>query len=357
MNTGLLDMLHDAADNHIGAVTDRIHIHFDGVIQETVQQYRRVVGHGHRVHHVVTQLGLAVNDFHGATTQYIGGTHYQRVTDFFRQTHTVFHGAGSTVGRLLETKLVNHQLEALAVFRLVDGIRRGTDNRHAGGLQGARQFQRRLAAILHDHTLGLFLGDDGQHVFQRHRLEVQAIRRVVIGGHGFRVTVDHDGLVTVVLHGEGGVHTAVIELDALTNPVGATADHHDLVTVGRVGLALFIIAGVHVGGIGGKFRRTGVHPLVDRLYAELVTLAAHVGFLDAQQLCQAVAGQIAKGGGRQLLLGAHQVFDLHQVPVINFGDIEDVIHGHTDTERIPDNPDPLRTRSGQQLGHLLAGIR
>ena len=166
------------------------------------------------------------------------------------------------------------------------------------------------------------------------------------------------------------MHTAVIELDALTNPVGATADHHDLVTVGRVGLALFIIAGVHVGGIGGKFRRTGVHPLVDRLYAELVTLAAHVGFLDAQQLCQAgigkalaleriqaVAGQIAKGGGRQLLLGAHQVFDLHQVPVINFGDIEDVIHGHTDTERIPDNPDPLRTRSGQQLGHLLAGIR
>ena len=370
MYASLLDMLHDAADYHVGAITDRIHVHLDGVIQEAIQQHRRVVGHGNRVHHVVAQLGLAVDDFHGTTTQHIGRTHHQRVTDFLRQTHPIFHGAGGTVGRLLEAQLVDHLLETLPVFCLVNGIRRSTDNGHTGGLQGTGQLQRRLAAVLHDHTLGFFLGDDGQHVFQGHRLKIQAIGSVVIRGHGLRVTVDHDGLVTVILHGEGGMHTAVIELDPLTDPVGATTDDHDLVTVGRVRLALFVIAGVHVGGVGGKFRRTGIHSLVDGLHTQLFAFAAHVRFLHPQQLGQTgigeplalecvktVTAQVAEGSGCQLLLGAHQIFNLHQIPAVDLGDIEHIIHGHTDPEGITDDPDPLRSWRGQQLGHLLAGIR
>jgi hypothetical protein len=110
-----------------------------------------------------------------------------------------------------------------------------------------RQLQRRLAAVLHDHALGLFLVDDLQHVFQRQRLEVQAVGGVVVGGHGLRVAVDHDGLVPVLAHRQRRMHAAVVELDALADAVGAAAQHHDLLARGRLGLALVLVGRIQVG--------------------------------------------------------------------------------------------------------------
>src|SRR5690554_7804034 len=52
-----------------------------------------------------------------------------------------------------------------------------------------------------------------------HRLEVQTIGGVIVGGNGFRVAVDHDGLVTVFAHGQRRVHAAVVELDTLADTV------------------------------------------------------------------------------------------------------------------------------------------
>jgi hypothetical protein len=74
---------------------------------------------------------------------------------------------------------------------------------------------------------------DLEHVFERDRLEVQAIRGVVVGGHGLRVAVDHDGLVAVLAQRERGMHAAVVELDALADAVRTAAEHHDLLAVGR----------------------------------------------------------------------------------------------------------------------------
>jgi hypothetical protein len=70
---------------------------------------------------------------------------------------------------------VQQLLEALAVFGRVDHVGAGADDGHAIGLQVQRQLQRRLATVLHDHAQRLFLVDDFQHVFQRQRLEVQAV--------------------------------------------------------------------------------------------------------------------------------------------------------------------------------------
>ena len=60
---------------------------------------------------------------------------------------------------------------------------------------GTRELERRLAAELHDHAVGpLALARYCQHVLERQRLEVQLVRRVVVGGDRLRVAVDHDGL-------------------------------------------------------------------------------------------------------------------------------------------------------------------
>ena len=76
---------------------------------------------------------------------------------------------------------------------------------------------------------GLLRVDDLEHVLERQRLEVQAVGRVVIGRHGFRIAVDHDRFVAVLAQRERGVHAAVVELDALPDAVRAAAEHDDLV--------------------------------------------------------------------------------------------------------------------------------
>ena len=70
--------------------------------------------------------------------------------------------------------------------------------------------------------------DDAQHVLERQRLEVELVGGVVVGADRLRVAVDHDGLEAVFLQREGGVHAAVVELDALPDAVRAAAEDHDL---------------------------------------------------------------------------------------------------------------------------------
>ena len=43
MHAGLFDVFHDACDQHLLAIGDRIHVHFDGIVQEAVEQHRRIV--------------------------------------------------------------------------------------------------------------------------------------------------------------------------------------------------------------------------------------------------------------------------------------------------------------------------
>ncbi|HEY4917215.1 MAG TPA: carbamoyl-phosphate synthase large subunit, partial [Solirubrobacteraceae bacterium] len=69
--------------------------------------------------------------------------------------------------------------------------------------------------------------DHRQHVFERERLEVETVGGVVVGGDGLGVAVDHHRVAPGLAHGHCGVHAAVVELDALADPVGAGTEDHD----------------------------------------------------------------------------------------------------------------------------------
>src|SRR5690606_35060911 len=252
VHASLLDMLHDRADDHIGTVGYGIHVDFDGAVEVMIQQHRAVVGDLHRITQVALELVFLIDDLHGTAAQHIGGTHHQRVTDPVGGDDRLVFAAHGGVGRLTQFQALDRLLDTLAVLGTVDRLGAGTDDRHAGFFQSTGQFQRGLPAVLDDHALGLLDADDLQYVFQGDRLEVQAIGGVIVGGDGFRVAVDHDGLVTVFAHGQRGVHAAVVELDALTDAVRPAPQHHDLVATGWAGLAFFLVGGVHVGGIGGE---------------------------------------------------------------------------------------------------------
>ena len=160
-------------------------------------------------------------------------------------------------------------VEALAILRQVDRVRRRAENRDAGLLQRQRQLQRRLPAELHDArdvdvAFALAL-DDRHHVFERQRLEVETIGGVVVGRDRLGIAVDHHRLEAFGLEAEHRVTAAVVELDALADAVGAAAEDDDLLLVGRIGLAGVFEAAVEIRRERLELGRAGVDALERRL--------------------------------------------------------------------------------------------
>ena len=150
------------------------------------------------------------------------------------------------------------------------------------------------------------------------------------------------------------MYAAVVEFDTLTDTVRAAAEDHDFVTVRWVGFALFFISGVHISGVGGKFCRTGIHALVNRVQVILVTQLTDFCFAYTCQFCQTRIGkafafqlaqefsvQASDAHFRYFLFQTHQFFNLYQEPAVNIGQVEHAVHRQARTEGIGDVPDTL----------------
>ena len=126
-------------------------------------------------------------------------------------------------------------------------------------------------------ALGL---DDLQHVLGGERLEIEPVRRVVVGRDCLRIAVDHDGFVARLLQRERGVAAAVVELDPLPDTIGTAAEDHDLLAVGRLRFARRAarerrrIGRIHIGGGGGELGRAGVDALEHRSHRKRAALGS-----------------------------------------------------------------------------------
>src|SRR5262249_1120908 len=135
-------------------------------------------------------------------------------------------GRGS-VGRLTKTELARDLLEPTTIFGDVDGVRRGSEDRHARRLEVARQLEGRLTTELNDHARRPLTINNLQYVLERQRLEVQLVRRVEVGRHRLGIRVDHDCLVPLLAERDHRTHAAVVELDALADTIRTTPEDHD----------------------------------------------------------------------------------------------------------------------------------
>ena len=255
---------------------------------------------------------------------------------------------------------MQHLLEALAVLGHVDHVGRGADDRHAVLLEVARELQRRLAAVLHDHAPRLLDVHDLEHVLERQRLEVQPVGGVVVGRDRLRVAVDHDGLEPVLAQRHRRVHAAVVELDALADAVRPAAQHHHLLAVGGLGLALVLVGRVHVRGARRELGGAGVDALEHRPHAQRVPPRAHLGLggLEqvreppvgealALQLAQLVAGQIGERVLLEAQLEVDDLLDLGEEPRVDLRVPVQLLERHADAERVGDVPQPL-ARAGRR---------
>ena len=100
------------------------------------------------------------------------------------------------VARRRESGCVEDARKRSPLFGKVDRIGGGAQNGNARPLKPVCEAERRLAAELHNHAdeftrcrLGV---DDFEHVFERERLKVKPVARVVVGRDRLGVAVDHD---------------------------------------------------------------------------------------------------------------------------------------------------------------------
>ena len=136
-----------------------------------------------------------------------------------------------------------------------------------------------MAPELYDDSVGFLLFANVESIFEGERLEVEFVTGVVVGRDGFRVGVDHDGLVADFLQREGGVDAAVIEFDALADAIGAASENNDFFIVGLVGFVFVSIARVVVGSSGFEFGCAGVDKAVARSDSETFSFGANFQFL------------------------------------------------------------------------------
>ena len=257
------------------------------------------------------------------------------------------------IGWLAQAQELQKLLETFAVFGAVNGIWRSADDGHTLARQWHCQVERCLTTKLHDHPIRPFPLNDVEHILPGERLEVELVGGIVVGGHGFGVGVDHDGLHPDFTQGKGGVHAAVIKLDALADAVWPTTQDHDFFTPTGSSLVLCFVGGVIVRRVGFKFSGTGVHQFVYRRNPQLQPALAHIVFCSASELCQLHIGKTVLLGTEKTfpvqgsktdfsnsLTAGHQLFQVIQKPGIDFGQLMQTLHLHAPAQCLKNKTDP-----------------
>ena len=81
-------MLHDSSDHHVFAVGECVHVHFNRIFEEVIDQHGAVMRVLNRLLHVPNYRLLVVGNHHSATAQHVRGSHH----------YWIFHALGAFDG-------------------------------------------------------------------------------------------------------------------------------------------------------------------------------------------------------------------------------------------------------------------
>ena len=222
VDPGFLDVLHHRADVRVAPVRDRVDVDLERLLEEAVDEHAALHPLGRRA-----QLVRLVADAHRAAAEDVGRTCEHRVADPSGDADGLVGVGGHAPRRAGDAERAEQPAEALPVLGDVDRVEGRAEHLVPLLLERARELERRLAAELDDDALGLLPLADREHLLDPERLEVEAIRRVVVGRHRLGVAVDHHRVVAERAEALDGVHAAVVELDPLADPVRAGAEDDD----------------------------------------------------------------------------------------------------------------------------------
>ena len=279
MDTGALNVLHDAGNEGGLAIADGVHLRllaFEVLIDEDGLPF----AHSDSLGEITYELGGVLEDLHSTAPEYVAGPHEHRVADKLGGAEGVLHVVDGSARRLGYAQPLHQVLEAGAVLGDVDHLSAGAEDGLVGTVEGRGQVYRRLATELDDGgrplTVERLVLQQVTHRLLIERLEVEAVTGIEVGGDGLGVGVDHDRLQAGLLEGPGGVHGAVVELYPLADADGPAADNERAVALQRRRLILLIVGAVEVGRLRLELGGAGVDHLVHGAHAPLMAEGAHL---------------------------------------------------------------------------------
>ena len=114
MDARLLDVLHDAGDEGVGAVGEAVDVDLDGVGQIAVDQQRALVGDDElgraverrrKLRDVAVDLGAVVHDLHGAAAEHVGRADHDGIADLLGDGARLARRPGDAALGLLQVQL------------------------------------------------------------------------------------------------------------------------------------------------------------------------------------------------------------------------------------------------------------
>ena len=325
---------------------------------------------------VLAEHDLVEDDLHAAAAKNERRADDERIAELRRALESAVDVARHHRLGHRDAELVHRRVEEIAVLCVVDRVDGCAEDLAAGLLELARDVERRLPAELHDDAHGLFGLVDLEHVFDRHRLEVELVGSVVVGRDGLGVAVDDDRLVAHLAHRHRSVAAAVVELDALADAVRTAAEDHHLLRVVRdsrlakrlcalrVVARLDVVVGRVVVRLVLNARNRHGEPALAA--ADLVALRADVLFGNAEDLREVLVGKAVflrlheQVVGKSLALVAEDLLFfldelahlLHEVR-LDAGALEDLLVGRSLPDRLVHLEVALGVGNGEKLQKLV----
>ena len=191
VDAGLLDVLHDRPDLDVLAVTQGVDVDLDRVLEEAVEvdhadpARRRCAGGSRRAPSASSRAPWRARRARSSGAPERGSRPARRRRGPRRCLRAVAYGGDFRPSSWMSAP------KLAAVLGHVDRGDGRAQQRHPGVGQAVGELQRRLAAELDDHALGLLDLAHAEHVGQGERLEVEAVARVVIGRDRLGVAVHH----------------------------------------------------------------------------------------------------------------------------------------------------------------------
>ncbi len=274
VNACPLDMLHDARDQDILAVADRVDLDF-GSRQIFIDQNRMLLRIAVDNTDVLTDIIVADRNLHALSSQYIGRTHKNRIAELVGDLDSLFRSKYRAARSSRNAGLPKDLIEPLPVFRSIYIRGGGAENRDSHLHQRLCELDGRLTAELHDSSIRMLDVYNVFHIFRCKRLKIELVRDIEVSGNGLRVVVDDDGFIAFLFKRPGGVDRTEIKLNSLADSDWSGTEYENLLSVSAGNrLILTAVNGVEVRSLRGKFRGAGINHFVcggnSRLFAHLL---------------------------------------------------------------------------------------
>ena len=192
VNPRLFDMLHNPTDKGRLSVRDGVHIDFNRMVQEAVNQHRLAGRHLHSFSDIELEVGLVVYDFHSPAPQDKRRPHHYRITDGSGHLYGLFLIGGNAVLRLANVQFFQKRLKALPILCAIYAVRARSKDGDPRLCQGNGKIERGLPSKLNNDPFRPLLPHNIQHIFPSQGLEIKLIRGVVIRAHRLRIAIDHN---------------------------------------------------------------------------------------------------------------------------------------------------------------------